>query len=334
VITRSLGSGSPVVSALGLGCMGMSDFYGAADEAESIATIRAALDAGMTLLDTGDYYAAGHNELLLREALRGRTREEAVVSVKFGLMRAPDGNIVGNDLRPPAVKNFLAYTLRRLGTDYVDVYRPGRVFPDVPIEETVGAIAELVETGYVRHVGLSEVGGETVRRAHAVHPISDLQIEYSLLSRGIEEQILPTCRELGIGVTAYGVLSRGLLSGYWSKERAETLGPHDFRASAPRFTGENLDRNLALVEALRAIAEEEGATVAQLAIAWVLSRGHDVVPLVGARTRERLAEALGAVDVELTQDDLARIEEAIPVDAVAGERYHAEQMAILDSERG
>jgi aryl-alcohol dehydrogenase-like predicted oxidoreductase len=314
--------------------MGMSDFYGAADEAESIATIRAALDAGMTLLDTGDYYAAGHNELLLREALRGRTREEAVVSVKFGLMRAPDGNIVGNDLRPPAVKNFLAYTLRRLGTDYVDVYRPGRVFPDVPIEETVGAIAELVETGYVRHVGLSEVGGETVRRAHAVHPISDLQIEYSLLSRGIEEQILPTCRELGIGVTAYGVLSRGLLSGYWSKERAETLGPHDFRASAPRFTGENLDRNLALVEALRAIAEEEGATVAQLAIAWVLSRGHDVVPLVGARTRERLAEALGAVDVELTQDDLARIEEAIPVDAVAGERYHAEQMAILDSERG
>jgi aryl-alcohol dehydrogenase-like predicted oxidoreductase len=314
--------------------MGMSDFYGAADEAESIATIRAALDAGMTLLDTGDYYAAGHNELLLREALRGRTREEAVVSVKFGLMRAPDGNIVGNDLRPPAVKNFLAYTLRRLGTDYVDVYRPGRVFPDVPIEETVGAIAELVETGYVRHVGLSEVGGETVRRAHAVHPIADLQIEYSLLSRGIEEQILPTCRELGIGVTAYGVLSRGLLSGYWSKERAETLGPHDFRASAPRFTGENLDRNLALVEALRAIAEEEGATVAQLAIAWVLSRGHDVVPLVGARTRERLAEALGAVDVELTQDDLARIEEAIPVDAVAGERYHAEQMAILDSERG
>jgi aryl-alcohol dehydrogenase-like predicted oxidoreductase len=312
----------------------MSDFYGPADEAESIATIRSALDAGITLLDTGDYYAAGHNELLIREALRGRDRERAVVSVKFGLMRGPDGAIVGNDLRPPAVKNFLAYTLRRLGTDYVDVYRPGRVFPDVPIEETVGAIGEMVQAGYVRHVGLSEVGAETVRRAHAVHPISDLQIEYSLLSRGIEDEILPTSRELGIGVTAYGVLSRGLLSGHWSKGREASLTPHDFRASAPRFAGENLERNLALVETLRTLAESKGATVAQLAIAWVLSRGEDVVPLVGARTRERLAESLGALEVELTKDDLARIEEAVPVDAVAGDRYHAEQMAILDSERG
>ena len=332
--TRSLGTTGLTVSALGLGCMGMSDFYGPADEAESIATIRAAFDAGVTLLDTGDYYAAGHNELLIREALRGRNREQAVVSVKFGLMRGPDGAIVGNDLRPAAVKTFLAYTLRRLGTDYVDVYRPGRVFPDVPIEETIGAIREMVEAGYVRHVGLSEVGAETVRRAHGVHPISDLQIEYSLLSRRIEEEILPTCRELGIGVTAYGVLSRGLLSGHWSKEREAALAPHDFRASAPRFTGENLDRNLALVETLRTVAEEKGATVAQLAIAWGLSRGDDVVPLVGARTRERLAESLGALDLELTPDDLARIEEAVPVEAVAGERYHAEQMAILDSERG
>jgi aryl-alcohol dehydrogenase-like predicted oxidoreductase len=332
--TRSLGTTGLTVSALGLGCMGMSDFYGPADEAESIATIRAALDAGITLLDTGDYYAAGHNELLIREALRGQNREQAVVSVKFGLMRGPDGAIVGNDLRPAAVKTFLAYTLRRLGTDYVDVYRPGRVFPDVPIEETIGAIREMVEAGYVRHVGLSEVGADTVRRAHAVHPISDLQIEYSLLSRGIEEEILPTCRELGIGVTAYGVLSRGLLSGHWSKEREAALAPHDFRASAPRFTGENLERNLALVETLRTVAEEKGATVAQLAIAWGLSRGDDVVPLVGARTRERLAESLGALDLELTPDDLARIEEAVPVEAVAGERYHAEQMAILDSERG
>jgi aryl-alcohol dehydrogenase-like predicted oxidoreductase len=332
--TRTLGSTGLTVSELGLGCMGMSDFYGPADEAESIATIQAALDAGITLLDTGDYYAAGHNELLVGRALSGRERERAVISVKFGLMRGPDGSIVGNDVRPAAVKNFLAYTLRRLGTDYVDVYRPGRIFPDVPIEETVGAIGELVQAGHVRHLGLSEVGAETIRRAHGVHPVADVQIEYSLISRGIEEEILPTCRALGIGVTAYGVLSRGLLSGHWSKEREESLAPHDFRASAPRFTGENLERNLALVEAMRAIAEEKGATVAQLAIAWALSRGEDVVPLIGARTRERLAESLGAVDIELTPDDLARIELAVPADAVAGGRYHAEQMAILDSERG
>ncbi len=332
--TRSLGSAGPRVSALGLGCMGMSDFYGPADQAESIATIQAALDAGITLLDTGDYYGMGHNELLLREALRGRPREQVVLSVKFGLMRAPDGSLVGNDLRPEAVKNFLAYTLRRLGTDYVDIYRPGRVFPDVAIEETIGAIGEMVDAGYVRHVGLSEVGAGTVRRSHAVHPISDLQIEYSLLSRGIETEILPTCRELGIGITAYGVLSRGLLSGHWSRERAQALSAGDFRASAPRFGGENLDRNLALVEALRALAEAKGATVAQLAIAWALSRGDDIVTLVGARTRERLAEALGALDLDLTTDDLAEIENAVPADAAAGQRYHAEQMAILDSERG
>jgi aryl-alcohol dehydrogenase-like predicted oxidoreductase len=331
---RSLGTTGLTVSALGLGCMGMSDFYGPADEAESIATIQSALDAGVTLLDTGDYYAAGHNELLIREALRGRDREQAVISVKFGLMRGPDGQIVGNDLRRPAVKNSLAYTLRRLATDYVDVYRPGRVFPDVPIEETVGAIAEMVEAGYVRHLGLSEVGAETIRRARGVHPVADVQIEYSLISRGIEEEILPTCRELGIGVTAYGVLSRGLLSGHWSTEREASLTQHDFRASAPRFQGENLARNLELVETLRAVADEKDATVAQLAIAWALSRGEDVVPLVGARTRERLAESLGAVEVDLTQDDLTRIENAVPHEAVAGERYQAEQMAILDSERG
>ena len=332
--TRSLGTTGPRVSALGLGCMGMSDFYGPADEAESTATIQAALDAGITLLDTGDYYAAGHNELLLRDALRGRNRERAVLSVKFGLMRGPDGSVVGNDLRPAAVKNFLAYTLRRLGTDYVDIYRPGRVFPDLPIEETVGAIAEMVQAGYVRHVGLSEVGPETIRRVHAVHPVSDLQIEYSLLSRGIEAEILPTCRELGIGITAYGVLSRGLLSGHWSKERADELAPNDFRASAPRFTGENLERNLGLVETLRGIAEARGGTVAQIAIAWALSRGDDIVPLVGARRRERLAEALGALDLELGAGDLTLIAEAIPADAAAGERYRAEQLAMLDSERG
>ena len=329
---RSLGSTCLQVSELALGCMGMSDFYGHADEAESIATIHAALDAGITLLDTGDYCAAGHNELLICEALRGRDRGGVAISVKFGLLRAPDGQIVGIDGRPAAVKSALAYSLRRLGTDYVDVYRLGRVDPAVPIEETVGAIAEMVQAGYVRHVGLSETGAETVRRAHGVHPVADLQIEYSLLSRGIEDEILPTCRELGVGITAYGVLSRGLLSGHWSAERAATAGP--FRQTAPRFTGENLERNLALVEALRSAAQAKSATVAQLAIAWVLSRGEDIVPLVGARRRDQLAEALGATKLQLTAEDLEAIERAVPAGAAAGDRYHAPQMATLDSERG
>jgi aryl-alcohol dehydrogenase-like predicted oxidoreductase len=329
---RSLGSNGLEVSELGLGCMGMSDFYGPADEAESIATIDAALDAGITLLDTGDYYAAGHNELLIREALRSRDRGGVVISVKFGLLRAPDGQIVGIDGRPAAVKSALAYSLRRLGTDYVDVYRLGRVDLAVPIEETVGAIAEMVQAGYVRHVGLSETRAETVRRAHRVHPVADLQIEYSLLSRGIEKEILPTCRDLGVGITAYGVLSRGLLSGHWSTERAATAGP--FRQTAPRFTGENLARNLALVEALRSVADAKGATVATIAIAWVLSRGEDIVPVVGARRRDQLAEALGATELRLTAEDLEAIERAVPAGAAAGDRYHAPQMATLDSERG
>jgi aryl-alcohol dehydrogenase-like predicted oxidoreductase len=331
MITRSLGSTGLRVSALGLGCMGMSDLYGPADEAEGIATIHAALDAGITLLDTGDFYGMGHNEMLLREALRGRAREQVVLSVKFGAMRDPSGNFVGVDARPAAVKNFLAYTLRRLGTDYVDVYRPARVDLSVPIEETVGAIAELVQSGHVKQIGLSEAGAKTIRRAQAVHPIADLQIEYSLFSRGIETEILPVCRELGVGVTAYGVLSRGLLSGHWTKERGEA--PKEFRSHSPRFSGENLERNLALVEALRAVAEAKGATVAQVAIGWVLSSGADIVPLVGARRRERLAEALGALELELTADDLAAIERAVPPGAVAGDRYAAQQMAMLDSER-
>ena len=331
-MTRSLGSTGPTVSVLGLGLMGMSDLYGPADEAESIATIHAALDAGVNLLDTGDYYAMGGNELLLREALRDRDREQAVISVKFGVLRSPDGGWDGVDGRPVAVKNFLAYSLRRLGTDYIDIYRLGRFNPEVPIEETVGAIGEMVAAGYVRHVGLSEVGAETIRRAQETHPISDLQIEYSLISRGIETEILPTCRQLGIGVTAYGVLSRGLLSGRWSKERE--LSPADFRSHAPRFSGENLDRNLELVEALREIAKTKDATVAQLAIAWVLSRGDDIVPLAGARRRDRLEEAVGALDLELDEEDLTAIESAVPAEAVAGDRYDAQQMAILDSERG
>jgi aryl-alcohol dehydrogenase-like predicted oxidoreductase len=311
--------------------MGMSDFYGPADRGESIATIHAALDAGINLIDTGDFYGMGHNEMLIAEALRGRNREDVVISVKFGGMRDPDWNWVGYDARPAAVKNFLTYSLRRLDTDYIDVYRPARVDPSTPIEETIGAMAEMVQAGYVRNIGLSEVGAETIRRAAAVHPISDLQIEYSLLSRGIEDAILPTTRELGIGITAYGVLSRGLLSGHWSRDRS--LAEGDFRTTAPRFQGENLERNLALVDALGAIASDHGATTAQVAVAWVLSRGEDIVPLIGARRRDRLHEAFGALQLQLSDADLERIEDAIPADAVAGDRYNEHGMATLDSER-
>lgn len=331
MITRSLGTAGPTVATLGLGCMGMSDLYGPADEPESIAVLHAAMDAGITLFDTGDYYGMGHNELLLREALRGRARERVVISVKFGALRDPAGAWLGMDARPAAVKNFVAYTLRRLGTDYIDIYRPGRFDPAVPIEETVGAIAELIRQGYVRYVGLSEVGAETLRRAHAVHPVCDLQIEYSLISRDIEAVILPAARTLGVGITAYGVLSRGLLSGTWSGKRALAKG--DFRNFLPRFTGRNLERNLAAVEALRGIALRKGATVAQLAIAWALSRGPDVVPLVGARRRDRLSEAVGALDLTLTPEDIASLEAAVPTGAIAGTRYDANQMKMLDSER-
>ncbi|ELS53056.1 aldo/keto reductase [Streptomyces viridochromogenes] len=332
--TRTLGTTGPHASALGLGCMGMSDLYGESDAAESIATIHAALEAGVTLLDTGDFYGMGHNELLIGRALRAAPaalRENALLSVKFGALRDPDGGWSGFDGRPAAVKNFAAYSLQRLGVDHIDVYRPSRLDPDVPIEETVGAIAELVEKGWVRHIGLSEVGAETIRRAAATAPIADLQIEYSLISRGPEREILPTLRELGIAVTAYGVLSRGLISGHLTGGRQ--FAANDFRAHSPRFQGENLQRNLTLVESLRKIAEQKDVSVAQIAIAWVLSRGEDIVPLVGARTRERLGEALGALDVTLDAADLAAIEDAVPADAAAGERYAAEQMAMLDSER-
>jgi aryl-alcohol dehydrogenase-like predicted oxidoreductase len=327
--TKSLGT-LGATPAIGLGLMGMSALYGPADRDESIATIHAALDAGVRLLDTGDFYAMGHNELLLREALRGRDRDDVQISVKYGALRGPDGTWLGADTRPAATKTWLAYSLERLGTDHVDVYRPARLDPNVPIEDTIGGIAELVEAGYVRHIGLSEVGAETIRRAHAVHPISDLQIEYSLISRGVEGDILDTCRELGIGVTAYGVLSRGLISGHYDPAKT---GASDFRAHTPRFQGANLDQNLALVEALREVADGAGITVAQAAIAWVASRGDDIVPLVGARTRERLAESLGAADVVLDDAQLTAIEAAMPAEKAAGSRYAAEQMAMLDSER-
>ena len=327
---KTLGRSGPAVSALGLGCMGMSDFYGDADRGESIATIHAALDAGITLLDTGDFYGMGHNELLVAEALKGRRREDVEISVKFGALRGPDRMFAGYDSRPAAIRNFVAYSLTRLNTDYIDIYRPARLDPDVPIEDTIGAIAELIKAGWVRHIGLSEVGSDTLRRAAAVHPIVDLQIEYSLISRGIEDDILPTCRQLGIGITAYGVLARGLISGHWRKDSG---GGRDFRPMSPRFQGENLDHNLALVEALRKVADGKGVSVAQTAIAWVAARGADIVPLVGARRRDRLTEALGALDVVLTSEDLVAIEAAAPKGAAAGERYPAAQMAHMDSEK-
>ena len=328
---RALGASGPPVSAIGLGCMGMSDFYGDTDRAESVATIHAALDAGITLLDTGDFYGAGHNELLISEALAGRDRDTVQLSVKFGGLRDPFGGLTGFDARPVAVKNALAHTLTRLGVDHIDVYRPARLDPAVPIEETVGAIAEMVQAGYVRQIGLSEMGADTIRRAAAVHPISDLQIEYSLMSRGIEAEILGVCREHGIAVTAYGVLSRGLLSGHWTPGAG--VGGGDFRSHSPRFSGGNLEHNLVLVEALRTVADTRGATVAQAAIAWVLSRGDDIIPLVGARARERLSEALGALELDLTAEDLTAIEAAVPHEAVLGSRYEEAQMAMLDSER-
>ncbi|MCO5153883.1 MULTISPECIES: aldo/keto reductase [unclassified Shinella] len=328
--TINLGKAGPVVSTIGLGCMGMSGMYGPADRAESIATIHAALDAGITLLDTGDFYGMGHNEMLISEALKDCRREDVVLSVKFGALRGPDGAWSGYDSRPAAIRNFLAYSLQRLGTDHIDIYRPSRLDPAVPIEETMGALADLVKAGYIRHIGLSEVGSETIRRAAAVHPIVDLQIEYSLISRGIEDDILPTCRALGIPVTAYGVLSRGLISGHWRKGAANG---GDFRAFSPRFQDGNVDTNLALVEALRRVADEKGATVAQLAIAWVAAQGVDIVPLVGARRRDRLAEALGAQKIVLSAADLAAIEAALPKDAAAGERYPVAMLAHMDSEK-
>lgn len=328
--TTTLGKSGPTVSVVGLGCMGMSPgIYGASDDTEGIATIQAAIDAGVTLLDTGDFYGMGHNEMLIRRALAEVPRSQVVLSVKFGAMRDPSWAFVGHDCRPQAVKNFLAYSLRRLGTDYIDVYRPARVDPEVPIEDTIGAIADMVRAGYVRSIGLSEMSAETIRRAHAVHAIADLQIEYSLMSRGIEAAILPACRQLGIAVTAYGVLSRGLLSG--RVPASDSKG--DIRVvRMPRFAQANLEPNLRLVEALRQIGNEKGATPAQLAVRWVLSRGPDIVPVIGARRVAQMREILGALDLSLDAEDMARIDAAVSPGLTAGERYDPTQMAHLDSE--
>jgi aryl-alcohol dehydrogenase-like predicted oxidoreductase len=324
----TLGRGGPEVSRAGLGLMGMSGIYGPADDAESVATIRAALDAGVTLLDTGDFYGMGHNEMLLARVLREVPRESVFIQVKFGGMRDPRGAFVGYDARPAAVRNFLAYSLTRLGTDYIDLYQPARLDPDVPIEDTVGAIGDMIDAGFVRYVGLSEVGAETVRRAHAVRPVAALQIEYSLMSRGIEAEILPCVRELGAGLTAYGILSRGLLN----RDTAQ-LAEGDPRARFPRFADGNLARNLRLVDALETIARERGVSTAQLAIAWVAAQGEDIIPLIGTKRRSRLAEALAALDLELSPAERAAIEAAVPAGQVAGDRYDPAQMRNLDSER-
>ncbi|MEG4574113.1 aldo/keto reductase [Microcoleus sp. N3A4] len=322
---RQLGSTGPTIFPLALGCMGMSGMYGSSDDDESIATIHAAIDRGVTLLDTGDFYGCGHNEMLIGRALKDR-RDRAMLSVKFGALRSPDGGWIGTDGRPSSVKNFAAYSLTRLGVDCIDIYRLARLDPNVPIEDTIGAIADLIKAGYVRHIGLSEVGSDTIRRAHAVHPISDLQIEYSLISRGPETEIFPVLEELGIGVTAYGVLSRGLLSG--SIPTAQS----DFRAFLPRFSGENLVQNQRLVEQLKQIAAEKGISPSQVAIAWVLAKSKNIVPLIGARKRTQLSESLAAVQVNLSSEDLSHIESVISPSAIAGTRYDEHQMKMLDSE--
>jgi aryl-alcohol dehydrogenase-like predicted oxidoreductase len=323
---RQLGATGPRVFPIALGCMGMSGMYGPADDQESIATIHAAIDRGINLLDTGDFYGSGHNEMLIGRAIHGR-RDRVRLSVKFGALRTPEGSWGGVDTRPVAMRNFLAYTLKRLGVDAVDIYRPSRLDAAVPIEETVGAIAEMVKAGYVRNIGLSEMGVETVRRAQSVHPICDLQIEYSLISRGPEAEIFPALQALDIGVTAYGVLSRGLLSG------STPAAASDFRAHLPRFSGDNRARNQRLIDELRALAQERGITPVQLAVAWVLTRSPRIVPVIGARTRAQLADMLGALDVALTAADRERIEAAMPASAVAGSRYDERQMRTLDSER-
>lgn len=323
---RRLGADGPEVFPIALGCMSMTGMYGPADTSESLATIHEALDRGVNLLDTGDFYDIGRNEMLIGRALKERT-DKPLLSVKFGALRGPDGGWTGIDGRPVAVKNALAHSLSRLGVDHVDVYRIARLDPKVPIEDTIGAISQMVKAGYVRQIGLSEVGPDTIRRAHAVHPISDLQIEYSLISRRPEDGIFPVLEELGISVTAYGVLSRGLLSG------SVPAGKSDYRDHLPRFSGDNLARNQRLAAELQRLAADKGLTASQLAIAWALAKGPRIIPLIGARKRSQLRDSLGALTIRLSAEEIHHLEETISPAAAAGTRYDAFQMKHLDSEK-
>jgi aryl-alcohol dehydrogenase-like predicted oxidoreductase len=318
-----LGAGGPQLSPLGLGCMRMSGLPAWRDDAESIATIIAALEAGVSFLDTGDYYGAGHNEMLIAKAISGR-REKAFLSVKFGALRSASAQFLGIDVRPAAVKNFAAYSLQRLGVDVIDLYQPGRLDPDLPIEDTVGAVADLIAEGKVRYLGLSEVNAQQLRAAHQVHPVTALQIEYSLASRFIEPEILPTARELGIGVVAYGVTGHGLLTA----TTADAPPPWDQRANSPRFQGENFTRNLQTVHALQELAQRKHCSPTQLALAWVLSRGPDILALVGMSRRSRIPENIAALDIILTDAERAELDRVFAPGAIAGDRYSPEMMRL------
>ncbi len=322
---KKLGASGPLLNPLGLGCMSLSGLYGSVSDETGIKVIHSALDKGLDIFNTGDFYGTGHNELLLGRAIKDR-RDKAFISVKFGALRSPDGGWVGFDARPAATKNFLTYSLTRLGVDYVDLYQPARIDPAVPIEETIGAISELVKGGYVRHIGLSEVSPATLRRAHSVHPISAVEIEYSLFDREIETELIPTVRELGVAIMSYGVLSRGMIQSQGKVQVKEK----DYRAHLPRFSGENLERNLQLVAKLQKLAAEKKITATQLAFAWVLSRGKDIFALTGAKSIEQLTEVVGAESVTLSEADLSLLNEWFPLGVAAGDRYGKPQMAMLN----